>query len=384
MAGGSRLPYVSVSDPSPAAEPLPRRAPPPEPGQEMPAPAAEPPRSADQLPQRAAKPVWPAEELPRRAAEPPRQVDELPRRGTQPPRQAEELPRRADELPRRPDELPQRGGALPRRTSRTRRSGRHRSPHRLTVPSDAPSLVLAVPGASCAASDELTSELAAAARLSCPGVDVRVGYLAGNVRRLEDALVFPEGNEDEHAPRAVVVPLLAGPHPDFDAVLARAVDQTSTPVMLASHLGPHPLLAAALHTRLAEAGLAREGRATGLSIVTSANGVLVLADRGDEAVQAAGVTAVLLAARLATPTAPASLGYPGSVESALARLRETGVSRPVVAPCVIGPETPPHELEIIRNRLDAPCAQPLAAHPAVAQLVVIRYGAALASLTMVG
>jgi sirohydrochlorin ferrochelatase len=273
--------------------------------------------------------------------------------------------------------------ALPRRTFRTRRAGRHRSPHRLTLPSDAPSLVLAVAGASCAASDQLAAEVAAAASLSCPGVDVRIGYLAGNVRRLEDALIFPASNAQDPAPAAVVVPLLAGPHPDLDAALARAIEQTSAPVMLGSHLGPHPLLASAVHARLAEAGLAREGRVTGLSIVASANGVLVLADRGEEAVQAAGVTAVLLAARLAVPTAAASLGDPGSINSALERLREAGVSHPAIAPCLIGPETPPHEIEIIRAGLNAPCAQPLGAHPAVAQLAAMRYGAALASLTTV-
>jgi hypothetical protein len=280
--------------------------------------------------------------------------------------------------------LPQRGNALPRRTTRTRRSGRHRSPHRLTVPSDAPALVLAVPGASSAANDELTSEIAAAVHLSCPGVDIRVGYLAGNVHRLEDSLAFPAAGHEQPAPLAVIVPLLAGPHPDFDAALAKAVSQTAAPVMVASHLGPHPLLAEALHTRLAEAGLARAGRASGLSFVTSTNGVLVLADRGEEAVQAAGVAAVLLAARLAVPAAPASLGYPRSVDTAMTRLREAGVSRPAIAPCLIGPETPSHNIEIIGTELGAPCAQPLAAHPAVAQLVAIRYGAALASLTMVG
>jgi hypothetical protein len=280
--------------------------------------------------------------------------------------------------------LPQRGNALPRRTTRTVRSGRHRSPHRLTVPSDAPALVIGVPGASSAASDELTSEIAAAAGLSCPGVDVRVGYLAGNVQRLEDALTFPVSNLEQSTPLAVIVPLLVGPHPDFDAALVRAVSQTSAPVMLASHLGPHPLLAEALHARLTEAGLARQGRATGLSIASSTNGVLVLADRGEEAVQTAGVTAVLLAARIAVPIVPASLGYPGSVDSALTRLREAGVSRLAISPFVIGPETPPHDIEIISAELGAPCAQPLAAHLAVAQLVAIRYGAALASLTMVG
>lgn len=244
--------------------------------------------------------------------------------------------------------------------------------------------MLAVPGAACPPSDELTSVIAAAAGLSCPGVDVRIGYLAGNVQRLEDALTFPQDYEGRVAPRAVIVPLLVGPHPGFDAALARATSQTSASVMLASHLGPHPLLAEVLHVRLAEAGLARAGRASGLSTVASTNGVLVLADRGEAAIQAAGVTAVLLAARLTVPTAPASLGVPESIDSAMMRLREAGVSRPAIAPYVIGPETPPHEIELVSARLGAACARPLAAHPAIAQLVAIRYGAALAGLSVAG
>jgi sirohydrochlorin ferrochelatase len=244
--------------------------------------------------------------------------------------------------------------------------------------------VLAVPGAATAATEELTDKIVATTELSCPGVDVRVGYLAGNVQRLEDAVTSTRGNREQPAPQAVIVPLLVGPHPGFDAALARAVEQTSALVLLASHLGPHPLLAEALHARLAEAGLARAGRASGLSITTGTTGVLVLADRGDDAIRAAGVTAVLLAARLSVPTAAASLGDPETVESALARLREAGAPLPSIAPCVIGPETPPHDIEIIRARLGASCAQPLGAHIAVAQLVAIRYGAALAGLSMVG
>ena len=273
---------------------------------------------------------------------------------------------------------------LPRRTGRSLPPGRHRSPHRLTLPSDAPALVLAVPGASGTASDELSEQVAATAGMSCSGAEVRVGYLDGPAHRLADALVFDEPVSSGSAPRAVVVPLLAGPHPRIDAALEDLVGRAEASVLLAGPLGPHPLLAEVLHVRLAEAGLARENRARGLSIVATANGIVVVADRGDAATSAAGVTAVLLAARLAAPTVPASLGDPRSIDSALARLRDAGVSRPAIAPCVIGPETDPDELAAVAARTGAPCAGPLGTHPAIGQLVAMRYGAALAGLHLAG
>jgi sirohydrochlorin ferrochelatase len=273
---------------------------------------------------------------------------------------------------------------LPRRTGRSLPPGRHRSPHRLTLPSDAPALVLAVPGAAGTGSDELAEQVAATAAMSCSGAEVRVGYLDGPEHRLADALIFDETVSAGSAPQAVVVPLLAGPNPRIDAALDDLISRAEASILLAGHLGPHPLLAEVLHFRLAEAGLARETRARGLSIVATANGVVVLADRGDAAVSAAGVTAVLLAARLAAPTVPASLGDPRSIESALARLRDAGVSRAAIAPCVIGPETDPDELAAVCANTGAPCSGPLGTHPAVGQLVAMRYGAALAGLHLAG
>jgi sirohydrochlorin ferrochelatase len=267
---------------------------------------------------------------------------------------------------------------LPRRTGRTRRSGRHRSAHRLSLPSDAPTLLIAVPGIASAASDEVSGQIAEAAAQSCQGAHIQVAYLEGPERSLDEALSAPA--QGPWPALAVVVPLLAGPNPRSDAALHRAVAGAAGEVMLAEHLGPHPLLAEALHARLAQVGLARESRARGLSISNAANGALVLADRGDDAVRAAGVAAVLLAGRLAAPAMHASIDDPQGISAAVTRLREMGASRVAIAPCVIGPETDPAEIDAVSAATGALSAPPLGAHPAIGQLVAMRYGNALVGL----
>jgi sirohydrochlorin ferrochelatase len=258
--------------------------------------------------------------------------------------------------------------------------------HRISVASDAPMLVLAIPGAGDDHDDELAGQIAEAAAESCPGVEIRIGFLASETGSLRDALAAgpaPTPAKDGiAAPRSVIVPLLAGSHPMIDQHLEAVVGQLRATTMLAPHLGPHPLLAGALHDRLSEVGLARASRARGLNISAGANGVLVVADRGPQAVNDAGVTAVLLAARLAVPVLPASLGDSASITAAIDRLREAGATHLAIAPCLIGPETDPNELTQLSSAIDAPCAAPLGAHPAIAQLVAIRYGEALARISV--
>lgn len=255
--------------------------------------------------------------------------------------------------------------------------------HRISVASDAPALVLAVCGRGSGADADLADQIIEATAESCPGVDIRVGYLSSREESLSSALVFePAGGRPRSAPLAVVVPLLAGSHPVFDAQMATITSRAPAPVMLATHLGPHPLLAGALHDRLSEVGLARASRARGLNIAAGANGVLVVADRGPQSVSDAGVTALLLAARLAVPVVPASLGDSDSVRSALERLREAGATHLAIAPCVIGPETNPSELNQLSEAIDAACAAPLGSHAAVAQLIAVRYGEALARIAV--
>jgi sirohydrochlorin ferrochelatase len=255
--------------------------------------------------------------------------------------------------------------------------GRHRSPHRLTVPTDAPPLVIAIPGARNPATDELVSIVADAVSVSCPNATIRAGYLEGDSERLAD-LLQAGAPEETPAQTAVVIPLLTGPNPRADAALAQAIAGATVPVLVTDPLGPHPLIAEAMHARLADSHLARASRVRGLSIANAADGIIVLADRGEEAEHAAGVVAVLLASRLAIPTAPASVGDRASLDAAIRRLRDAHASMLAAAPCVIGPESNMAEIDALCSGLGIKRAQPIAGHPAISQLIAMRYGAALA------
>ena len=332
-----------------------------------------------QLPQRGGQPEA-SSQLPQRGGQPDAS-SQLPQRGGQ--------PDASSPLPQRGAPFPQRGGqpdgsdALPRRTTRTRPSGRHRSPHRLSVASDAPALVLAVPGWAGADSAEIGPRVASIAELSCPGVDIRVGYIQGADLSLADCVLPDPDSADHNQFPSVIVPLLLGPSPAIDSAVSNVAAQLPVPAVVAGHLGPHPLVAEALHARLAEAGLARHARATGLSISADRRGIIVLADKDEQAASAAAVAAVLLASRLSVPVVPASLGDPASIADAVTRLSDSGV-QPALAPCLIGPETSLPVLDDLSAALGAPASATLGAHQAVGQLVAIRYGAALARLSLAG
>jgi sirohydrochlorin ferrochelatase len=237
-------------------------------------------------------------------------------------------------------------------------------------------LVIAVPGSARPESDETVSRIAELAGSSCQGAAVRVGYLRGSKDHLEEVLDGLDSTTG--GPAAVVVPLLCFPNAEMDAAIADAVSVARVPLLTAAHLGPHPLLAEALHARLADAGLARAARVGRISIVTAADGVIVGAAGEEDAIEGAGVVAVLLASRLTMPVAAASLTDPASIKDAANRLREARVGRVGLAPCMIGPELTSGTLDAIAALTSTDCAPPLGSHPAVAQLVAIRYGAALA------
>ncbi|MGH3320938.1 MAG: sirohydrochlorin chelatase, partial [Streptosporangiaceae bacterium] len=270
--------------------------------------------------------------------------------------------------------------ALPVRRRVPLPGGRHRRARVSDLPPDRPALVLAVPGAAGDAEAGVSAEIATLTRSAFPHADVRLGHLEGTETTIVDALADLAAGGSARTPAAVVVPLVTGPHPQMDRLIREAIAETGAFAVLTEPLGPHPALAEALHVRLAASGLARADRIRLLGIATGAEGVIVATVGGESAARAADVTTVLLASRLAVPVVSASLdGAPG-IDDAARRLREAGVGRLAISPCVIGPEVDSQRLETAATEAAAECAAPLGAYPGLVRLVAVRYEIALEDL----
>ncbi|RPE45883.1 hypothetical protein EDD90_9198 [Streptomyces sp. Ag109_O5-1] len=285
---------------------------------------------------------------------------------------------------------------LPVRMPRPRQPGRHRRPEPLVAPEDAPALVLAVPGTPSAATRGLAEEVVSIARSELPGLDARIGYLDGDdgefptlqsvlahaaeerTARYEQAVAAGvEGIKAPDGPVAVVVPLLAGPDSALLRRLRQAVMESRVAADLTDVLGPHPLLAEALHVRLSEAGLARADRARLFTVATAADGIVLASVGGDEAVQAAGITGMLLAARLAVPVMAAALDEEGSIASVAEQLRGSGSQQLALAPYLIGPEIDAALLAAAAEEAGCATAEPLGPYPAIGKLALAKYTTAL-------
>ncbi|GAA3149924.1 hypothetical protein GCM10017687_79360 [Streptomyces echinatus] len=264
------------------------------------------------------------------------------------------------------------------------------------APEGAPALVLAVPGAPSAATRSLAEEVVSIARSELPGLDARIGYLDGDdsefltlrsvlaiaaeerTARYEQAVAAGiEGVKEPDGPVAVVVPLLAGPDNALLRRIRQSVMDSRVAADLTDALGPHPLLAEALHVRLSEAGLARADRARLFTVATAADGIILASVGGDEAVQAAGITGMLLAARLAVPVMSAALDQEGSISSVAEQLRSSGSQQLALAPYLIGPEIDAGLLAAAAEEAGCATAEALGAYPAIGKLALAKYTTAL-------
>ncbi|MFG3153405.1 sirohydrochlorin chelatase [Streptomyces sp. NPDC048219] len=284
---------------------------------------------------------------------------------------------------------------LPVRMPRPRQPGRHRRPEPLVAPEGAPALVLAVPGTPSSATRGLAEEIVSIARSELPGIDARIGHLDGDdeeylslstvlvraaeerTARYEQARAAGLEVREPEGPVAVVVPLLAGPDGALLRRIRQAVMDSRIAAELTDVLGPHPLLAEALHVRLSEAGLARADRARLFTVATAADGIILASVGGDEAVQAAGITGMLLAARLAVPVMAAALDQEGSIASVAEQLRSSGSQQLALAPYLIGPEIDAALLEEAAREADCSTAEPLGPYPAIGKLTLAKYTTAL-------
>jgi len=216
--------------------------------------------------------------------------------------------------------------------------------------------VLAAPGSASG----VAAEIAAVVRMDNPQIEVRLTA----VDTLTESLPADR--------QAVVVPLVTWDDPIVLAEINKAVAASGSGATVTEALGPHPLLAEALHLRLAEAGLARADRIRMMSMVTAADGVILATRTVDESAE---VTSVLLASRLAVPVVAAPIDDPRRLAAAAASLRGMGSHRPALSPCVL--EMDGGELAKAAADAGAEPAAPLGAHPSVAQLAVLRYVEAL-------
>ena len=284
---------------------------------------------------------------------------------------------------------------LPVRMPRPRQSGRHRRPEPVVAPEGAAALVLALPGTPSPASRSLAEEVISIARSELPGLNARIGYLDGDdaeystlasvlthaaaerTARYEQATAAGREVPVPSGPSAVVVPLLAGPDSATMRRIRQAVMDSGTQAELTDVLGPHPLLAEALHVRLSEAGLARADRARLFTVATAADGIILASVGGDEAVQAAGITGMLLAARLAVPVMAAALDEDGSIASVAEQLRNSGSQQLALAPYLIGPEIDASLLEEAAKEVGCSAAEALGPYPAIGKLALAKYTTAL-------
>ncbi|WP_435834833.1 sirohydrochlorin chelatase [Streptomyces antibioticus] len=233
-----------------------------------------------------------------------------------------------------------------------------------------PSLVVVAHGSRDPRALETVRALLDRVRAQRPGLPVHLGHIELNEPLLTDTLAALDAGR---TPDAVLVPLLLarGHHVRRDIPEAAARARVRTRV--AAPLGPHPLLADALHARLTEAGW----RAPETAAERHASAVVLAAagSRDPDSAVDARRTAALLAERLGVPVVPAfaSTAAP-TVPEALRALAARGRDRVAVASCFTAP-----------GRFATECAQaapgiasaPLGTHPAMAGLLLHRYDEAL-------
>ncbi|UPT23450.1 cobalamin biosynthesis protein CbiX [Thermobifida alba] len=281
---------------------------------------------------------------------------------------------------------------LPPRVTPRRRSGRHRDPLSFDKWVGTPPLVLVAFGSSRGETDgaDFATEMVDLVRPYRPETSLHLAYTQGEADHvsevLGDLVAQRDGEQKAGADPcdAVIVPLVAGPHQPTLAAIDEAVRATGVHARVTDPLGPHPMLAEALHLRLAEASYVRADRMRLISVVapsdTMADGVLVGSVGGPDALNAAGITAVLLAARLGVTVLPASLDDPAQLEQAFAQLAAAGCRRPVIAPSIVGQEFSAAEITALASKHGARASAPLGANTITAKIVALRYAEMLNTL----
>ncbi|WP_094217933.1 sirohydrochlorin chelatase [Streptomyces diastatochromogenes] len=232
-----------------------------------------------------------------------------------------------------------------------------------------PALVLVAHGSRDPRALDTVRALMARVRELRPALPVHLGHIELNEPLLPDTLAALGDTP------AVLVPLLLSRGYHVKQDIPEMAAAAPTRARVAAPLGPHPLLADALHTRLIESGWP-----TTMDRTTRRSTAVVLAAAGSRDPDSATDTrrtARLLADRLGVPVVPAyaSAATP-TVETALRALAARGRHRVAIASYFTAP-----------GRFATQCAQqapwiasaPLGAQKAMAHLILHRYDQAQAT-----
>ncbi|MFD7441899.1 sirohydrochlorin chelatase [Streptomyces sp. NPDC059909] len=232
--------------------------------------------------------------------------------------------------------------------------------------SAAPALVAVAHGSRDPRAPRTVTRLLDRVRELRPGLDVRLGHIELDEPLLPDTLAALTAHGDREA---VLVPLLLGRgyhvKRDIPAAVAAA---PRLHARIARPLGPHPLLAEALYSRLAEAGWrSADNGSRSAGVVLAAAG-----SRDPESAADARRTAALLSERLGgVPVVPAyASAVSPTVSDAVRALAARGRHRVAVASYFTAPG---RFASAAAAAAPWTSAAPLGAHPAMARLVLQRY-----------
>ncbi len=231
-----------------------------------------------------------------------------------------------------------------------------------------PALILTAHGSADPRSAATTHAVARLIRRTQPGLDVRVAFCEQNEPNLRDVLAGLARRAE-----AVVAPLLLASAYHARVDIPAMISEAGISVPQAHVLGEDERLLAVLRTRLASVGVSRLDGELGVVVAavgsshTDANArTATLARTLAEGTRWAGV-------EVAHATRPDP-----SIADAVARLRERGASRLVVAPWFLAPGRITDRVADIARTAGIAMAAPLGAHPLVAATVLDRYEQALA------
>jgi sirohydrochlorin ferrochelatase len=230
-----------------------------------------------------------------------------------------------------------------------------------------PGLILTAHGSADPRSSATTHAVAAQIRRLRPDADVRVAFCEKSEPNLADVLAGLGGRP------AVVTPLLLASAYHARVDIPGIVAESGADVVQAETLGEDPRLVGVLAERLAQRGV---------EAVHSDTGVLVVAVGSSHAAANARTATVAAALAHGTRWAGVQIGYATgpqpSVADGIEALRNAGAGRIVLAPWFIAPGRITDRVAGIAAEAGVAMADPLGAHPLVAETVLDRYDRAVA------